>query len=141
MPRMLFAILSFVGLLTLAFIAICALLYFKQEGLIFYPHPNDPQLAAQFKSQRVEIPSDGVTLEGWWAENPGSVSPVTLLYFGGNGEDVLYSASTLRLLNARRMLVVNYRGYGNSTGEPGQEALYKDALAIYDWAVANGTPP
>jgi pimeloyl-ACP methyl ester carboxylesterase len=61
-----------------------------------------------------------------------------ILYFGGNAEDVLYTAASAPVLNARRMLVVNYRGYGRSTGKPGQKALYDDALAIYQHAVTAG---
>ena len=54
-----------------------------------------------------------------------------VLYFGGNAEDVLYTAQ--RRTSARALVVVNYRGYGGSTGEPGQQALYDDGLAIYDY--------
>jgi pimeloyl-ACP methyl ester carboxylesterase len=60
-----------------------------------------------------------------------------LIYFGGNAEDVLYTASTAREFDVRRMLVVNYRGYGGTPGKPSQAALYEDALAIYDYVVAN----
>jgi pimeloyl-ACP methyl ester carboxylesterase len=64
-----------------------------------------------------------------------------ILYFGGNAEDVLYSAAQLRDLNFGEVLAVNYRGYGGSSGEPGQDALYADALRIYDYAVEQGAIP
>src|SRR4030095_10671709 len=41
----------------------------------------------------------------------------------------------------RAVVVVNYRGYGGSTGQPGQKELYDDGLAIYDYAIRRGVPP
>ena len=54
---------------------------------------------------------------------------------------MLHTASTAPSIGARSVLVVNYRGYGRSTGEPGQKALYDDGLAIYDYAVGRGARP
>ena len=54
---------------------------------------------------------------------------------------MLYSASTLPQFNARHMLVVNYRSYGGSTGKPGQQALYEDGLATYDYLIQRGVAP
>lgn len=123
------------------FIVICAFLYFGQERSIFFPGPNDPQLRQQYSAQRVEIATAGATLEGWWIENPQVTTPAVILYFGGNAEDVLHTATTAPNIGARSLLVVNYRGYGRSTGKPGQKALYDDGLAIYDYAVGRGAKP
>jgi hypothetical protein len=84
----------------------------------------------------VEIRSRDAMLEGWWITNPQVTNPATMIYFGGNAEDVLHMSATGRSYNAKRILVVNYRGYGRSTGQPNQEALYEDALAIYDFAIS-----
>lgn len=119
---------------------ICVLLYFGQESSIFFPRPNDPQLRQQHLAQRFEIATTEALLEGWWMENPRATTPVVVLYFGGNAEDVLYTASTASRLEARAVVVVNYRGFGGSTGEPGQQALYDDGLAIYDYAIERGVP-
>lgn len=119
---------------------ICVLLYFGQESSIFFPRPNDPQLRQQHLAQRFEIATTDALLEGWWMENPRATTPVVVLYFGGNAEDVLYTASTASRLDARAVVVVNYRGFGGSSGEPGQQALYDDGLAIYDYAIERGVP-
>jgi uncharacterized protein len=86
----------------------------------------------------VEIVTEGGTLEGWLLENRAATNELVILYFGGNAEDVLRTAETMPKLNARRMLVTNYRGYGASTGKPGQRALYEDGLAIYEYALNSG---
>lgn len=123
------------------FVLICAFLYFGQERSIFFPGPNDPQLQRQYSAQRIEIASTDATLEGWWIEQPQAATPAVVLYFGGNGEDVLHTATTAPNIDARALLVVNYRSYGRSTGKPGQKALYEDGLAIYDYAIKRGVPP
>ena len=123
------------------FLLICVLLYFGQERSIFFPRPNDPLLRQQYSAQRIEIASTGAQLEGWWIENPQATTPAVVLYFGGNAQDVLYTASAASDIDARAVVVVNYRGYGGSAGEPGQQALYDDGLAIYDYAIARGVRP
>jgi len=122
------------------FVLICALLYFGQERSIFFPRPNDPQLRLRYSAERIEIKTADGTLEGWWIENPSATTPAVILYFGGNAEDVLYTASEASSIDARAVVVVNYPGYGGSSGEPGQKALYESGLAIYDYAIRRGTP-
>jgi uncharacterized protein len=116
----------------------CSFLYVRQDGLIFYPRPNDAALREQWQWRRTEINSGDHVLEGWWAEGGAPDSSLVILYFGGNAEDVLYTASSAVRFAAKRMLVVNYRGYGNTQGRPSQTALYADALAVYDYAVDAG---
>ena len=120
------------------FVLICALLYFGQERSIFFPRPNDQQLRQRYAAQRIEIKTPDATLEGWWIENAQATTPAVILYFGGNAEDVLYTASDASRIDARAVVVVNYRGYGGSPGKPGQKALYDDGIAIYDYATKRG---
>ena len=130
-----------VGLVTVGavvYAAFAILLYLTQESAIFYPGPNDEELGKKYASGRVEIPTPGAKIEGWWVENPAATNDLVLIYFGGNAEDILYTAETASQFNARRMLVTNYRGYGASSGNPGQEALYQDGLAIYEYALRSG---
>jgi uncharacterized protein len=122
------------------FVLICALLYFGQERSIFFPRPNDAQLRQQYAAQRVEIRTTDATLEGWWIENAQATTPAVILYFGGNAEDVLYTANAASSIDARAVVVVNYPGYGGSAGKPGQQALYAAGLALYDYAIERGVP-
>ena len=119
-------------------VLICALLYVGQERSIFFPRPNDSQLRECYASERVEIKTTDATLEGWWLENAAATTPAVVLYFGGNAEDVLYTASEAASIDARAVMVLNYPGYGGSTGKPGQKALYESGLAVYDYAIKRG---
>jgi pimeloyl-ACP methyl ester carboxylesterase len=122
------------------YVLMCALLYFGQERSIFFPLPNDAQLRQQYTAQRFEIKTSDATLEGWWIENTHATTPAVIVYFGGNAEDVLYTASDASKIAARALVVVNYRGYGGTPGRPGQEALYDDGNAIYDYVIKRGVP-
>lgn len=132
MPR---AMLNVLILLIAALASLVLLLFLFQERLLFHPRPNDQRLVRDWLSNRIEIPAGNSTIEGWWANNPDATTAITVLYFGGNGEDVLYTATTAPRLDARRMLLTNYRGYGANKGRPGQKALFEDALAVYDYVV------
>jgi uncharacterized protein len=139
--RMSSSLLLILALIATGYAALCALLYFRQESAIFFPGPNDKSLKEQYQPMRIEIASHGAMLEGWWIDNPQATNPITVLYFGGNAEDVLHTAATASLFNAQQMLFVNYRGYGGSTGKPSQEALYSDAISIYEYAIRRGARP
>jgi fermentation-respiration switch protein FrsA (DUF1100 family) len=141
MRTVLTVVLTSLILVVGGYVLICVLLYFGQESAIFFPRPNDPQLRQRYAAERFEIATSGATLEGWWIDNAQATTPSVVLYFGGNAEDVLYTASQASNIDARAVVVVNYRGYGGSTGKPGQQALYDDGLAIYDYAIKRGVPP
>ena len=60
----------------------------------------------------------------------------TLIYFGGNAEEVSCTLADPRWPRAWSIVALNYRGYGASEGAPGERALTADALAIYDAVAA-----
>ena len=58
-----------------------------------------------------------------------------VIYFGGNAEDVSANLDDFApTFPDRTVYLVNYRGYGGSTGQPSEAALIADAQAIHDWA-------
>jgi hypothetical protein len=60
-----------------------------------------------------------------------------IIYFGGNAEIVDYNIPNfLEELNDRTIFLFNYRGYSGSSGVPTEEALYQDALEIYDQIIS-----
>ncbi|MEO8009753.1 MAG: alpha/beta fold hydrolase, partial [Betaproteobacteria bacterium] len=56
-----------------------------------------------------------------------------LLYFGGNAEDV---AANLPSFSSAfpdyALYFLHYRGYGGSSGQPSEESLHSDAIALFD---------
>ncbi len=62
-----------------------------------------------------------------------------ILYFHGNADNLQrwgkYSVDFTRL--GYDILMMDYRGYGKSTGRPSETVLYKDALTTLDWSQKN----
>jgi pimeloyl-ACP methyl ester carboxylesterase len=114
-----------VVLITL-YLLISAYLYLFQRNMIFFPVSLDPV----FRAQEISIDNNGVKLHGW-VLNPGKTKVV--IYFGGNSELVTHRSHYFETVFADySVYLVNYRGYGNSEGDPSEAALFSDALAIYD---------
>ena len=56
-----------------------------------------------------------------------------ILYFGGNAESMAKSAEYIAgQFPDFTVYLMDYRGYGFSTGEASEDALYSDALKLYD---------
>jgi fermentation-respiration switch protein FrsA (DUF1100 family) len=120
-------VLLFVAALTAAgYIGLCGLLYASQDRLL-YPGSVDSNPTG-FNSFRVQ--SEGAVLKVW-ALHAGA-GPA-LLYFGGNGEDLGADLPDFdKAFPDRAIYLMNYRGYGGSTGAPSESGLIADAVATYD---------
>ena len=108
------------------YIGLCALLYANQDRLL-YPGAVDSNPAG-FTAFR--IPSGSEVLKVWGLHT--NAGPA-LLYFGGNGEDLGADLPDFdKVFPDRAVYLMNYRGYGGSTGSPSEAALIADAQATYD---------
>lgn len=110
----------------LGYACVILLLYVRQRSMIYYPHPE----VRSAEAKTLWLENDGHRLKIWQAA-PGRTTAV--LYFGGNAENVLHSLTELeRLYPDSSLYLMNYRGYGGSSGSPSEEALCADAIALYD---------
>lgn len=122
--------------------AIAGLAFALQDQLLFQPSsrilatPDD--MGMSYETVRLDT-DDGETLHGWWIPAPNvsrETSPVenarhTLLFFHGNAGNIsgrLESVQQFHQLGLN-VLIVDYRGYGQSTGSPSEEGIYRDAEA------------
>ncbi|WP_454831057.1 alpha/beta hydrolase [Pseudoxanthomonas wuyuanensis] len=113
-------------LVVLAYGALCAVLYWQQRALIYFP--RDTRVAPE--QTNFSLSRDGTTLRGWLV-HPGKADAI--LYFGGNGESVEgYRETFAEWFPDASVYLLAYRGYGASDGQPGETALFGDALALYD---------
>lgn len=111
---------------------VCALAWWAQERLIFFPQPlgSTAHLPAHTVALDV-IAADGTHLAGFLV--PGAAVPApAVIYFGGNAEEASWILAEARWPSDFARIAINYRGYGESEGEPAERALTADALAIYD---------
>lgn len=105
-------------------------MFFRQESFLFFP-TKEKHLNHQLKNvDSFLLERSSATLRGWLV-NPLYAKKRMIIYFGGNAEDVFLNAEEFVDIQAATLLVA-YRGYGPSSGQPGEAVLYEDALAIID---------
>ena len=105
--------------------------------LLYFPVKADPEYLAQItaripEAEAIRIPvGKKAVLHGWLLKKDPARLPM-VFYFGGNAEEVSVNLKDFSdRLNAN-VILVNYRGYGQSSGSPTEDRLKSDALAIFD---------
>ena len=124
--------------------AIVLVLAWRFQQRLAFPGPSGALPApAEFGMADGRIVSietaDGVRISGWYLPPTppaarGGRSPA-LIWFHGNIETVGSIATVIRDFRPRgiAVLAIDYRGYGESEGEPTEEGVYLDAEAAWDW--------
>jgi len=107
------------------YILVGIFLFIFQRNFVYFP---TEEVLHNYKTERLSINEESiniVVLNGHMND--------AILYFGGNGESVVKGAADLvSTFPNHTIYLVNYRGYGGSTGVPTEQGLYADAKAIYD---------
>lgn len=118
---------SVVRFFVMTYLAFGFFLYFFQEHFLYHPTPESSN--HELNIERFAVEEDVVIKTV--VVNPGHDNAV--LYFGGNAEAVEYNAEAFKTSLAEQTIyLINYRGYGGSTGIPSEAALYRDAIYLYD---------
>jgi len=124
-------LMSLVALIVAVYLVLCAALFFFQRSLIYFPQPNavtsaDSQLTLSMPDAQVSV----ITRE--------RVGPRALIYFGGNAEDVSHNLPEFaEAFPEYAVYLLNYRGFGGSSGSPSEAAIAEDALALFDQVYAS----
>ncbi|HEY0065238.1 MAG TPA: alpha/beta fold hydrolase [Telluria sp.] len=104
----------------------CLGLYLAQRSLIFYPQPR--RYGSDSSVLKVQVNGTQLVVSSRQQAGPDAV-----LYFGGNAEDVSGSLpGVAAAFPDRAVYLLHYRGYGGSAGKPTQEAVFADALTLFD---------
>ncbi|HIO31526.1 alpha/beta hydrolase [Marinobacter salarius] len=135
-PRLLLTTLRTLAGLTAAF---TLLLQTGCSSVFFYPdqvtYITPDRLNLEFEDVFVETP-DGETLHGWWL--PASSEPKGTVYFlHGNAQNISSHIMNVAWLPEKRynVFLIDYRGYGRSTGAPDIEGTLHDAETGLRWLV------
>jgi alpha-beta hydrolase superfamily lysophospholipase len=124
----------------LIYVIIGIALYFLQEKFIFHPKQLPAGYTYQFTIpfREVDIPvkkDKNLSLVQFTV--PGSGRKGIVLYFHGNRENInryaKYVPSFTR--NGYDVWMMDYPGYGKSTGKRSEKVLYEDALLVYQMAI------
>lgn len=134
MIRLLITLIAAYGILVL-------LVYLLQPRLLFMPNFQGRELTATpaqagLSYRDVTLSTeDGESLHGWWL--PHDQPRATLLFFHGNAGNISHRLDSLKIFHelGLQVFIIEYRGYGQSSGKPSEPGLYRDARAAWDWLV------
>jgi uncharacterized protein len=103
-----------------------SLVYFPDRGL--YGDPSDAGLPFTDLTIATE---DGERLHGWWIPTREAPARAHVVFFHGNAGNVSHRVQHALALRGAGLdlLLVDYRGYGKSTGHPSEDGLHRDARA------------
>jgi len=85
--------------------------------------------------------SDGVKLHAWFV--PASSRRPVVLFLHGNAGNVSHRLDKLVVIHGLgvSVMLLDYRGYGWSDGEPSEDGTYRDAAAAYEWIIDGRSQP
>jgi len=130
--------LSFLTGIFVLVLTLNVVLYFKQPYMVYIPVTNLGSTPADWGYEFEDVlmqTDDGVTLHGWFI--PASAATNTLLFFHGNAGNISHRRESIKLflqLNLN-VFIVDYRGFGKSTGQPSEQGTYADAATAWDYLV------
>jgi dipeptidyl aminopeptidase/acylaminoacyl peptidase len=133
-----FALAGVASLAGLAWVSFTAAVAASQRNLIFNPvrvrEVEHPRSLGHRTRQVVLRSTDGTRLSGWLMSPPAPGMHPAVVYFGGRSEEVSWVArDAARMFPNMTVLAINYRGYGNSAGIPGEAHMISDACMLFDW--------
>lgn len=111
--------------------------YLNQSSLLYLPGMPSRELTASPRDiglihEDVRLlTDDGVDLHGWYI--PTERARGTLLFFHGNAGNISHRLESLQMFHqlGLNVLIFDYRGYGQSQGQPGERGTQLDALAAW----------
>jgi fermentation-respiration switch protein FrsA (DUF1100 family) len=126
-----------IGLLVYAGLA--ALIYFKQDALVFQAamergyQATPARIGLRFDALTLAT-EDGETLDAWHVPaRAGASAHGLVLVFHGNAGNISHRLDYLRMFHdlGYASLILDYRGYGRSSGKPSEDGTYLDAAAAW----------
>ena len=154
-------LIYFVALLLIAYLGWGVILYILQPRLLYSPVREVSYTPAEMNLEFENVAfktADGLQLSGWYVPaplegrteaasvplggrrekfltGPAENSQFTILFCHGNGGNMMHCLDSIDIFHNLGLscFIFDYRGYGNSSGEPTEEGTYLDAEAAYKW--------
>lgn len=131
--------------LLLLYAGMVVLLYQNQDRLVYVPSHElgaTPAIGGLAYEDVWIDTDDGERLHGWFV--PSEQATGTVLFFHGNGGNIASYLDRVGMFHRLGLhtLIIDYRGYGQSSGTPDENGIYLDAAAAWRELVENrGIPP
>jgi len=111
--------------LFLGYVGMGIFLYVYQRDFLYFPTAN---IETSYEEMILKNENESINII---VLNKGYKNAI--LYFGGNAESMAGSADYIaQQFPTFTVYLMDYRGYGRSTGEATEEGIYSDALKLYD---------
>jgi fermentation-respiration switch protein FrsA (DUF1100 family) len=125
-------VLRLLVFLVVAAAALKLLVWWLEPKMAFFPFRGVQETPAtvgvEFTDQKIRT-ADGETLHAWWFAH--AQPRAQIVYWHGNGGNLSLWMPVFVDLHRRGfdVLAVDYRGYGDSTGRPSEQGIYRDGDA------------
>jgi fermentation-respiration switch protein FrsA (DUF1100 family) len=123
------------------YVLLGVMLFLMQERMVFLARLPGRQLEATPRDAGFDYvdvnfeTADGFSLHGWYvyADNPRG----TVLFLHGNAGNISHRLDSIAIFHELGLdtFIIDYRGYGQSEGKPGEEGTYRDAEAAWEHLV------
>ncbi len=119
--------------IVILYLGALAYIYFTQNSQLFNRASIDKNPSFELKNmEHISLHVEqNVVLNGVYKHSLMKNAPL-LIYFGGNADDATRILLYTKSLTDFDIVAFNYRGYLKSTGEPGEQNFFSDALKIFD---------
>jgi uncharacterized protein len=129
-------LLSALGAAFAVWACLVAAMSLFQPSFVFFPSREIMATPTQagLVYEPIEIRAEGgVRLSGWYV--PAAAARLTVLFLHGNAGNISHRLMALHALHGLGLAVfiLDYRGYGESSGSPSEEGTYRDALAAWEY--------
>jgi pimeloyl-ACP methyl ester carboxylesterase len=122
------------GIAALALLGLIGFVYVRQERLIFFPEPLPPDFALVMPDvEEVAIPVDGARLSALHLKLPHPKGIVFFLHGNAGNLADWFTDTPFYRAAGFDLFMIDYRGYGRSTGRIDSEAqLHADVTAAWE---------
>ena len=132
--------LKFILIVAACYGLLVVVVYFMQGRMLYLADVPDRALVMtptdvgmDYQDVSIET-TDGVTLHGWFIAGR---STQVLLFFHGNAGNISHRLNSIAQLQdlGLSVLIIDYRGYGQSEGRTTENGLYRDADAAWRYLI------
>jgi dienelactone hydrolase len=129
------------GFASMLWLGLTAAVAANQRRLVFNPtverEVKNPRSSGHRTRPVVLRAADGTRLSGWLMTPKIPGRHPAVVYFGGRSEEVSWVVRDAgKLFPDMAVLAVNYRGYGESHGDPAESHMVEDGCMLFDWMAA-----
>jgi len=132
--------LKFILVVAACYGLLVVVVYFMQGRMLYLPEVpgrtltmTPTNVGMDYQDVSIET-TDGVTLHGWFIAGRSSQ---VLLFFHGNAGNISHRLDSIRLFQdlGLSVLIIDYRGYGQSEGRTTERGIYRDADAAWRYLI------